>query len=1077
MKVTNKILAFLLLLTMLGMMMGSFSLSASAAVPAEVKGKTVSQVLGMDPDIYMNWLLLHETDDYYLGTPYHGYDYRNPNGDCSGAYGTYDKKGQPGMNCTGFVWHVLYKATKASGKDTSSIPALGRMKWYNFYNNNKISRKYFSSKSEMLNSGYLEKGDIIWMYVNGTELIANDYHHVGIYWGDGHSDVFWHSSDNTGSNLKGNVVSKVIPKLDQNITYMVLKVGASQLATVKIEKTSADPSVAKNNARYSFAGIRYCFYSKKADAESPTYDIVSTTPSYIGYMELNKDGTSWNYSAGSRVTIRNLNAGTYYVREFIPPSIKNTVGYELLPTVYTVKVTVNHSRLKPFVLKITEPVKYGHVEVIKSSSNPTVTDNNPEYTFDNIRYAFYTKQSEAASDNYYDTKVNTSFVGNIRLNAEGYGNNWENGSTAKIRSLPLGVYYVREYYPPAIRDTVKYELDNTVYKVDVKANHTETVPLTLAVTDTPTVPDQGYGKVIKISANSEVTDGNELYSVQGAEFGIYLSEEDADDNQQPIHIIVTDQNGVATTPVMEEGTYWIRELSAPDTFLLNDEVMLLSITANQTTTVYFADQPKMCCPQTLLTKKDVANEDMVCNLDGAKYEVNFYTGLYHEDQLASLAPTRKWIFETEGNGQCPFDRDHLYSGDALYLNENEDPAFPLGTLMIKEIQAPEGYLLDKTVYIVPLTVATANDIRQYNMPISYERSIPNINVSVHKVWVDDNDRDGRRPDTLSIDLVRDGIIIRTVQLSNNNRWGYTFSSLPEGCADVNAEGGYHCYDYDVHESQVNGYEPETTSLVKGNSPYEFVCTFTNTYKPELISLTGEKCWEDLNNILGRRPESISVILYRDGAKFQMQTVTAANNWKYEFDNLYKYHDSGKKYVYTIDEQNVTGYRRSINGTHLVNTWITGKLIVFKTNPNHEPMAGVKFRVYSSDIENDGIVSTESNGTYHFKNFESTDSGCRIYTTDDNGKIVIDGLPYGHYKVVEVSTLDGYMLYDKPIHTTIDYHTPNVSVAIEAENAKAILPETGGIGNNLFGMLAVTLAAVGVVLLCSYNLNNIKIKKD
>ena len=40
-------------------------------------------------------------------------DNRNPAGDCQGANGQTDIPGSAVMNCTGFVWHVMYK--KASG--------------------------------------------------------------------------------------------------------------------------------------------------------------------------------------------------------------------------------------------------------------------------------------------------------------------------------------------------------------------------------------------------------------------------------------------------------------------------------------------------------------------------------------------------------------------------------------------------------------------------------------------------------------------------------------------------------------------------------------------------------------------------------------------------------------------------------------------------------------------------------------------------------------------------------------------------------------------------------------------------
>lgn len=194
---------------------------------AEVRGKTVCQALGMDGAAYMNWLQSHEHDNYYLGTPYRPYDHRNPNGDCKGAYGTLDLRGVPGMNCMGFVWHVLYKATAASGGSVSKVEAaMHRLTFYRGYN---ITRKYFKSKEAMLQSGYLEKGDIIWMILDQNEDSGSVYHHTGIYWGDGHSDVLWHSNTVTGGRGECNAISEILPMKDRNTMYIVLKVGAVTL--------------------------------------------------------------------------------------------------------------------------------------------------------------------------------------------------------------------------------------------------------------------------------------------------------------------------------------------------------------------------------------------------------------------------------------------------------------------------------------------------------------------------------------------------------------------------------------------------------------------------------------------------------------------------------------------------------------------------------------------------------------------------------------------------------------------------------------------------------------------------------
>ena len=54
-------------------------------------------------------------------------------------------------------------------------------------------------------------------------------------------------------------------------------------------------------------------------------------------------------------------------------------------------------------------------------------------------------------------------------------------------------------------------------------------------------------------------------------------------------------------------------------------------------------------------------------------------------------------------------------------------------------------------------------------------------------------------------------------------------------------------------------------------------------------------------------------------KLQQKKFTAANNWKYSFDNLPKYKD-GKEIVYTISEVGVEGYTPEITGYNIKNTY-------------------------------------------------------------------------------------------------------------------------------------------------------------
>ncbi len=264
MKVMKRTISILLILTTALSVWLYRPLTVSAlSAGADVKGRTVCEALGMDGAAYMNWLLSHEHDNYYLGTPYRAYDHRNPNGDCKGAYGTLDVRGQPGMNCMGFVWHVLYKATGYSGGNMTNVnKSMGRLSFYRGLN---ITRRYFKNKKEMLDSGYAEKGDIIWMILNQNENVNNQYDHTGIYWGDGHSDVLWHSNTMTGGQGSCNAISAIYPMRDQNTMYIVLKVGAVTLDTpVLTNAANTDEGIAVSWNKVEGAA-RYRYYIRKGN--------------------------------------------------------------------------------------------------------------------------------------------------------------------------------------------------------------------------------------------------------------------------------------------------------------------------------------------------------------------------------------------------------------------------------------------------------------------------------------------------------------------------------------------------------------------------------------------------------------------------------------------------------------------------------------------------------------------------------------------------------------------------------------------------------------------------------------------
>ena len=60
-------------------------------------------------------------------------------------------------------------------------------------------------------------------------------------------------------------------------------------------------------------------------------------------------------------------------------------------------------------------------------------------------------------------------------------------------------------------------------------------------------------------------------------------------------------------------------------------------------------------------------------------------------------------------------------------------------------------------------------------------------ISVEKVWEDNNDINGLRPESITVELLANGVAIDEIELSEANGWKHTFTDLPVEAAYTVAE--------------------------------------------------------------------------------------------------------------------------------------------------------------------------------------------------------------------------------------------------------------------------------------------------
>ena len=210
----------------------------------------------------------------------------------------------------------------------------------------------------------------------------------------------------------------------------------------------------------------------------------------------------------------------------------------------------------------------------------------------------------------------------------------------------------------------------------------------------------GNAKVKKTTANEIVTNGNAMYSIVGATFGIFLDQNCS--NQ--IGTLTTNENGDTNEVEVTAGTVYIKELSAPKGYKLDTTVRSLKVEAGKTAVLNVSDVPKVTETLVDLFKIDMETGKATAQgnaaLSGAEFTWHYYDGFYTKDNLPEKA-TRTWVTKTvaekDSNGNIHYvtklSDAYKVSGDAFYI-QNEKSVLPLGTLTVEETKAPDGYLLD-----------------------------------------------------------------------------------------------------------------------------------------------------------------------------------------------------------------------------------------------------------------------------------------------------------------------------------------------------------------------------------------------
>ena len=340
--------------------------------------------------------------------------------------------------------------------------------------------------------------------------------------------------------------------------------------------------------------------------------------------------------------------------------------------------------------------------------------------------------------------------------------------------------------------------------------------------------------------------------------------------------------------------------------------------------------------------------------------------------LANGTPTNKTVTLTAANNWTQTITGLPEKADGEYI-----------TYTWTEVNVPEGYSLTGTSKNETVTTLTNTHTPELT------------SITGTKTWKDADNQDGKRPESITVNLFADGTKLKSQSVSADadGNWSYSFTDLPKYANGQEIT-------YTVTEDAVDGYTTESDG-------YNFI----NTHQPETTEITGTKTWNDANNQDGKRPESITVILLANGTEKTRQAVTAdeAGNWTYTFKDLPKY-ANGQEITYTVAEEEVTDYTTTYDGSNITNSYTPGKTSATVT------------KIWN-DAENQDGKRPESITVSLLADGKETGKTVTL-SVENNWKQTISDLPEKadgkaiEYTWTEETLLEGYELTDNSKNGTV-----------------------------------------------------------
>ena len=488
-----------------------------------------------------------------------------------------------------------------------------------------------------------------------------------------------------------------------------------------------------------------------------------------------------------------------------------------------------------------------------------------------------------------------------------------------------------------------------------------------------------YIRIKKVASNDENT------ILNGAKFAVYKGNS-ATGTPVATKIITEENNYIGENPdvskgptqdegdfQMEPGVYTIKEITAPSGYKLLEEPITFTVSkTNQSNCIKVGES---------LTVKNTKVKS-----------ITVYKDWNDNDNQDNLRDDETTItVQLKANNKPVGSAITLGKNNKVSINGEEKLwAYTWKDLPIYENSTPVNYTIEETAIITGEKNITIGDSKGYFYTSEVDTTLSNDqstvykltnthtpgvkSLSVKKQWIDNENQDGKRPQSINVKLtakaneseiteIKDNagnVVTTDVTLNADNQWFATWNNLPEylngkkityKVTEESTVEGYNTqYSYD---EKLEGYTVETDGTY-GDKDTVYI---KNIHESEKTSLQVSKVWNDKNSQF--RPSEVSVILQKTVEKSSdvtdVETVKLGKNngWTKTWSNLPVY-ENGKKISYSVKENSVNGYTSKIDRI----TGTAGKTTEWKytiTNtPGNNKINLVVNKTWNDDSNRDGL---------------------------------------------------------------------------------------------------------------------------